>query len=334
MKETASLLSREELAALTESIADGSFPTDTGFNLNARVVKHDLTNEDSSLGVNVSSLDMVNERFIRLFRLALLEALRTTPRINPTRVQLMKFGEYLKGKTPPMSVNVVRMNPLRGSMMVLIDPNIIFSALDNFFGGAGRGASQLAPGRLFTPTESRIINIILDVFFRTQKEAWSPMLAVDFDHVSSEINPQFAQIADENELVIVSHFEAEVGDSKGFLDVVLPYASLKPIRELLRSRVQAVDGDDASDKAWHQELGSALGHATVEMQIVLGQIQSTLGAFQAFKPGDLVYFKKPDLARVIVNGIPSFEAQVGTMGPNMAVQIERQLNPFKKPDEE
>ena len=161
MSDTTNLLSQDEIAALTAGIADGSVPVDTGFNLGAKVRKHDLTNEDSSLGVNVSSLDMINERLIRLFRLGVLESLRTSPRINPTRVQLKKFGDYLKDKQPPMSVNVIRMQPLRGTSLVLIDPNVVFSSLDHFFGGMGKGVSNLPPGRLFTMTESRIINILL-----------------------------------------------------------------------------------------------------------------------------------------------------------------------------
>ena len=74
------LLSDEELAALSEGVRDGSIETDTGFNTKVRVRKHDLASEDSSLGVNVSSIDMINERFIRMFRMGLLEVLRTSPR--------------------------------------------------------------------------------------------------------------------------------------------------------------------------------------------------------------------------------------------------------------
>jgi len=160
------LLSDEELAALSEGVRDGSIETDTGFNTKVRVRKHDLASEDSSLGVNVSSVDMINERFIRMFRMGLLEVLRTSPRVNPTRVRIMKYSEYLQDLKPPLAVNTIRVAPLRGNSVIIIDPNVVFSSLDSFFGGFGKGVSDLPPGRLFTPTESRIINIILDVFFQ------------------------------------------------------------------------------------------------------------------------------------------------------------------------
>ena len=156
MADNKPLLSEEELEALASGLSDGSLDTSTGYNVDVPVRKHDLAAEDSSLGVNVASLDMINERFIRLFRLGMLEVLRTSPRMNPTRAQIVRFGDYLKGLRAPTSVNIVRMSPLRGYAMVVIEPTVVFSSLDSFFGGFGRGVGQLPPGRLFTPTEARI----------------------------------------------------------------------------------------------------------------------------------------------------------------------------------
>jgi flagellar motor switch protein FliM len=320
------LLSDEELAALSEGVRDGSIETDTGFNSSVRVRKHDLASEDSSLGVNVSSIDMINERFIRLFRLGLLEVLRTSPRVNPTRVQILKFGDYLKGLRAPLSVNMVRMNPLRGNSVIIIDPNVVFSSLDSFFGGFGKGVGELPTGRLFTPTESRIIKIILEVFFRSLTEAWGPLMQIECEHVSSEINPQFAQIADENDLVVLSRFEAEATASggKGFIDLVYPYATLKPVRELLSSRVQSGEGNEESDKKWRKELGSAVGDAKLDLQITMGEIKTTLHHLNHLQVGDLLFFKKDDTALLSTNGVPTFHVNVGTRGSQVAVQIDHE----------
>ncbi len=323
-----SLLTPDELSALAEGVMDGSIPVDTGFNTTARVKKHDLASEDSSLGVNITSIDMINERFIRTFRLGLVDMLRTSPKVNPNQVEIVRFGDYLKSLKAPLSVNVVRMTPLRGNSIVVIDPTVVFSSLDSFFGGFGKGVGNLPPGRLFTPTESRIINMILEVFFRSLKDAWSAVLPVEFELVSSEINPQFAQIADENDLVILTRFEAESKlESQGFIDLVYPYASLKPIRERLRSRVQSGDGNEESDKQWRVELEDAVDSASLEARVIMGNIESSFGEIEAMKEGDVLFFKKPELALLQVNGLPAFDVQVGSVGAQTAVQIERACIP-------
>ena len=322
------LLTPEELTALTEGVMDGSIPVDTGFNTTARVKKHDLASEDSSLGVNITSIDMINERFIRTFRLGLVEMLRTSPKVNPNQVEIVRFGDYLKTLKAPLSVNVVRMNPLRGNCIVVIDPTVVFSSLDSFFGGFGKGVGNLPPGRLFTPTESRIINMILEVFFSSLKDAWSAVIPVEFELVSSEINPQFAQIADENDLVILTRFDAESKlESQGFIDLVYPYASLKPIRERLRSRVQSGDGNEESDKQWRVELEDAVDSASLEARVIMGNIESSFGEIEAMNEGDVLFFKKPEMALLQVNGLPAFDVQVGSVGAQTAVQIERACIP-------
>jgi len=328
MAENQPLLSPDELAALSASLSDGSLDIDTGYNLDAPVRKHDLAAEDSSLGVNVSSLDMINERFIRLFRLGMLEVLRTSPRINPSRAQIVRFGDYVKDLKAPLSVNVIRMAPLRGYAMVVIEPTVVFSSLDSFFGGFGRGVGQLPPGRLFTPTESRIIKIILQVFFRSFKEAWGPVTAIDFEHVSSEINPQFAQIADENDLVVLSRFESEAtAQGKGFIDMVIPYVALKPVRDLLRSRVQTGDGNEASDKVWHAQLEDAVRDSALEIQVLLGKLSLSLQQLQNMQPGDVLPFKKSESARALIEDMPVYDVEIGAMGSQVAVKIVQAISP-------
>jgi len=320
------LLSDEELAALSEGVRDGSIETDTGFNTKVRVRKHDLASEDSSLGVNVSSIDMINERFIRMFRMGLLEVLRTSPRVNPTRVRIMKYSEYLQDLKPPLAVNTIRVAPLRGNSVIIIDPNVVFSSLDSFFGGFGKGVSDLPPGRLFTPTESRIIKIILEVFFRSLKDAWAPLMPIECEHVSSEINPQFAQIADENDLVVLSRFEADATASggRGFIDLVYPYATLKPVRELLSTRVSSGEGNEESDRKWRSDLAAAVGDAKLELQVTMGEVKTTLHHLNNLQEGDLLFFKKDDTALMTANGVPAFHVNVGTRGSQVAVQIDHE----------
>ncbi|MEN9764193.1 MAG: Flagellar motor switch protein FliM [Pseudomonadota bacterium] len=321
------LLSEEELAALQEGVDDGSIAVDTGYNTRVRVRKHDLASEDSTLGINVGAIEMINERLLRLFRLGLVEVLRSTPKIAPLKSEIVRYGDYLKMLKAPLSVNMIRMNPLRGFSLVVIEPQVIFSSLDVFFGGFGSASTKgpLPPTRLFTPTESRVISIILDIFYRALRDAWAPVLKLEIEQANSEINPQFAQIADENDLVVLSRFE--IDNSKDtFIDLVHPYASLKPIRDVLRSRVQTGDGNESSERAWHAELKEAAYESSLELQVLLGHVPTTLHTLQNLRVGDVLYFKKPESARVNISDIAVYDADVGVVDTQMAIQVKNALN--------
>jgi len=109
--------------------------------------------------------------------------------------------------------------------------------------------------------------------------------------------------------------------------LVYPYSSLKPIRELLRSRVQSGDGNEESDKQWRDELEDAVESASLEARILLGHIETSYGEIEAMREGDVLFFKKPELARMMVNGLPAFDVQVGALGAQVAVQVERAYIP-------
>ena len=331
MAEDSSRLSEEELNALT---FDEGFEEDSGSLLDpeaalgSAVRPHNLVTEDTTIGINLAAVDMITERFTRHLRLGLMEVLRTSPRITADRVKTLPFSEYLKDLKAPLSVNTVRLSGLRGTSMVVIDPNVVFASLDNFFGGFGRGIDGLPPGRMFTPTETRIINIMLEVIFASIHEAWSPIMEINCEHIGSEINPAFVQIVDENYLVIVCHLEVELsGKERGAVDIVYPFATLKPIRDILRGRVQDSEDPSVDHDVWARELAGAASDAELEHRVILGEIDLTLGDFNNMQPGDILDLKKYDTARVLVDDIPLFDADVGTANGYVAARLLKAVEP-------
>lgn len=325
MVEDGSRLSEEELSALA---SDDGFDEDLGTLLDPSEVSsvsvrpHDLVTEDTTIGINLAAVDMITERFTRHVRLGFLEVLRTSPRITADRVKTMKYSDYLIDLKPPLSVNTVRLSGLRGTSMVVIDPSVVFAALDNFFGGFGRGIEGLPPGRMFTPTETRIINIMMEVIFAGIHEAWAPIMDIECEPVASEINPQFVQIVDENDLVIVCHLEVELlGKERGSIDIVYPFSTLKPIRDVLRGRVQDSDDPSVDHDIWARELAGAASDAELEHRVLLGEIELALGDFNKMKPGDVLDLKKFDFARVLIDDIPLFDAEVGTANGYAAARL-------------
>ena len=311
-------LTAEELAMLQ---ADAASATDTT-QRQLTVVKHDLAAEDVSIGFNDAALDMINERFSRQLRAGLVDVLRTTPRIQIEKVKTVRYQQWLQDLKAPLSVNTIKIDPLRGYSLVIIEPSVIFSSLDNFFGGFGKGIGDLPAGRMFTPTETSIINILLNLIFGALKDAWSPVLPLSFSQVASEINPQFAQIADENDLVIVSTFSLNLGPNvDGGITIVHPFISMKPIRDLLRSRIQSSEENDEKTRAWQQEMHDACLDAKLMLHVKLAEIPATVARIRSFAPGDILFFNKPDEAWAEVGGFALFNVDIGSLGNNAAVRI-------------
>jgi len=151
MADTKNLLSPEELDALASGIEDGSIQADTGLNGDLEVVKHDLTSEDSSLGMNLGALNIINERFVRHLKTGILDVLRAEAKVSADKVAVMPYREYIASLQPPTALNIVSLNPLRGNSLAVIEPSIIFAVLDNFFGGPGADMKDLLPTRTFHP---------------------------------------------------------------------------------------------------------------------------------------------------------------------------------------
>ena len=111
------------------------------------------------------------------------------------------------------------------------------------------------------------------------------------------------------------------------MDLVYPYATLKPMRELLRNRVQTGDGDEESDKKWAEDLAIAVGDAYIDIQVLMGNLKTTLYHLKTMKEGDLLFFKKPEHAQLIAKGVPAFGVNIGTRGSNVAVRVEEIVVP-------
>ncbi len=202
------LLSQEEIDALLHGVSSGDVETDPDDGLvDGEARQYDFTSQDRIVRGRMPTLEMINERFARYFRISLFNMLRRSGEISVGGVQMMKFAEYVHSLFVPTSLNLVRVKPLRGTALFILDPKLVFIIVDNFFGGDGRYPAKIE-GREFTPTEQRVIHMILQQSFRDLKQAWAPVMPLEFEYVSSEVNPHFANIVSPTEVVVVTTFHA------------------------------------------------------------------------------------------------------------------------------
>jgi len=317
------LLTQDEIDALLHGVTNGDVETAGDDHLeDGSAVNYDFTSQDRIVRGRMPTLDMVNERFARFFRISLFNLLRRSAEISVGGVQMLKFAEYIHSLFVPTSLNLVKIKPLRGTALFIFDPKLVFIVVDNFFGGDGRYHAKIE-GREFTPTEQRIIQIMLQHTFSDLKEAWSPVMKVEFDYVSSEVNPHFANIVSPTEVVVAATFHIELEGGGGDLHITMPYSMLEPIRDLLDAGVQsdAVEIDERFSGALREEMKEA----EVELRGILTDFKMPLRKINQLREGDIIPFEMPDYVLVKTSDIPLFNGQYGVYQGKQAVKIDGKM---------
>ena len=317
------ILSQDEIDALLHGVSKGDIDTDGPQNVYDGVARtYDFASQDRIVRGRMPTLEMINERFSRLFRISLFNMLRRNAEISVGGVQLLKFAEYVHSLFVPTSLNMVRIRPLRGTSLFVIDPNLVFILVDNLFGGGGKYHTKVE-GREFTPTETRIIQMMLNQSFHDLKEAWGPVLNVEFEYLSSEVNPQFANIVSPSEVVVVSAFHVELDGGGGDFHVTIPYSMLEPIRELLDSGVKSDRLE--TDERWMQALREEIKAAEVMVSCSLTEATLKLSEVAALKPGDIIPVEIPKLVTLRAEEVPVLRGIYGVSRGNVAIRVEEQV---------
>jgi flagellar motor switch protein FliM len=310
------LLSQDEIDALLHGVDDGDVDTyDEGSE--EGVKSYDLASQDRIVRGRMPTLEMINERFARYTRISLFNLMRRNADVSTGGVQIMKFGEYIHTLYVPTSLNLCKIRPLRGTSLFVMDAKLVFKLVDNFFGGEGRHAK--IEGREFTPTETRIVQMVLNQVFVDMKEAWHAVLKVDFEYLSSEVNPAMANIVSPSEVVVISTFHVELDGGGGELHMALPYSMIEPIREVLDAGVQS-DIDDV-DERWVNALQEDIKEVLVPVNATVCRRRISLRDVAKFKPGDVIPVEMPEALDMTANGIPIYKATLGTRDGKMALRI-------------
>ncbi|HEB59466.1 MAG TPA: flagellar motor switch protein FliM, partial [Gammaproteobacteria bacterium] len=211
-----------------------------------------------------------------------------------------------------------RIRPLRGSALCVFDPKLVFIVVDNYFGGDGRYHTKIE-GREFTPTERRVIQMVLEQAFRDLVEAWAPVMDVNFEFMNMEVNPQFANIVSPSEVVVVNTFHIELEGGGGDFHVTMPYSMVEPIRELLDAGVQS-DRSEV-DERWTIALREEIKSAPVELKATLTETSMPLKEIMSLEAGDIIPIDMPETVTLTCRDIPVFKGKYGESRGNMAVKV-------------
>ena len=314
---TTDLLSQDEIDALLHGVDSGAVdvepPPAPG---EART--YDFATQERIIRGRLPTLEMINERFARTWRIGLFNLLRRSADLSVRGIDMIRFGEYMHSLQVPTNINLVKMKPLRGTGIVMFEPRLVFTVVDNFFGGNGKYHTRIE-GREFTPTEMRVIQLLLKQTFSDFAEAWAPVMNVEFEYMNSEVNPHFANIISPREYIVVCRFHVELEGGGGELHLALPWSMLEPIREQLDAGVQSDRVE--KDENWTNALHAQLQEVAVDLKTTLATRQISLRELSKLKVGDVIPIElKPEIP-VHVEHLPLFTGEFGVHNGKNAVKI-------------
>lgn len=313
------ILSQDEVDALLKGVlgeAEEEGPAADDGSLRT----YDIGKQERIVRGRMPTLEIINERFARMFRIGLFNFMRRTAEISVSPVKVVKYSEFVRNLVVPTNLNLVRFKPLRGTALFIFDPNLVFLVVDNLFGGDGRFHMRVE-GRDFTPTEQKVIQRMLDVVLEEYKKSWDPVHPIEFEYVRSEMNPQFANVATPSEVVVVTTFNVELGEGGGDFHVCMPYAMIEPIRDLLTSSMQGerLEVDDR----WLRLMAQQVQDAEVDLVTNLGESTVTLREVMEMKVGDIIPLHIPPTLQAAVSGVPVLECNYGERNGQYAVKVKR-----------
>lgn len=317
------ILSQDEVDALLRGVTDGDVETEApeGEEPVDGPVPYDLGNQEWVIRGRMPTLDVIHQQFSRLFRLALSEILRKPVEVTITNQSVMKFGEFTKRLPVPAYLQIISMEPLRGTAMVATDAATVYLLVDHFFGGAGQ--THVNPeGQDFTLIEQRVMRKVMAMGLKDLQKAWEPVQKVAIKAVRAEMNPQLASIVLPADVVIVVTLGIELGNSVGDLHLCMPYAMLEPIRE--RLQVSFLSDFHEVDHGWVKRFSNRIKDAPIKISVTLGESELSVEEFMRFAPGHVITLNQFTTQPLIatVEGVPKFTGFPGTTKGRQSFQIQ------------
>lgn len=326
-----SVLSQNEVDALLKGISGGEFDVDEsemGDMDDEEIIPYDLTSQDRIIRGRMPTLEIIHDRFVRMFRLTLSSALRKVVDISVRSTELIKFGEFLKTLPVPSSLNLFRMSPLRGNAIMVLETRLVFTLIDLFFGGTGE-LEVKAEGRDFSAIEQRMIRRVVVSALEDLQQSWRPVFPVQITYTRSEVNPQFVAIVPHSEVVVVVTFDVEMGRAPMSVTLCIPYSMIEPIRAKLNAGFQSDQNE--VDTTWLNRFRTNLQLAKVDVAVELGRTDVSVRKFLNLKEGDILTLDqevdKP--LNVVVEGVTKFRGYQGSYKGHQALKVSEMV--YKPP---
>ena len=272
-------------------------------------------------------LEIVFDRLVRLMTTSLRNFTSDNVEVSLDQITSIRFGDYLNSIPLPAIIAVFRAEQLDNFGLVTVDSNLIYSVVDVLLGGRRGAVSTRVEGRPYTTIERMLVTRMIEVVLADAKQAFAPLTEVNFNLDRIETNPRFAAIARPPNAAIVVKLRIDMEDRGGRLELLLPYATLEPIRKML---LQQFMGEKfGRDNIWEGHLAGELWNTKLEVRAVLDELTQPLRKMLELKVGDTLMLDAPPegAVRLKCGQVELSAGKVGRIGHSVAVRIDRALAP-------
>jgi flagellar motor switch protein FliM len=267
-------------------------------------------------------LEIVFDRLVRLMTTSLRNFTSDNVEVSLDNISSIRFGDYLNSIPLPAILAVFRAEELDNYGLLTVESNLIYSIVDVLLGGRRGTAAMRIEGRPYTTIERSLVQRMIEVVLGDMKSAFEPLSPVTFNLDRLEINPRFAAIARPANAAVLVKLRVDMEDRGGRIELLLPYATLEPIRELL---LQMFMGEKfGRDSIWEGHLATELWRTNVDIEAVLDKLPMTLNEVMNFEVGQTLLLNATPNSPIEMRcgGVALLSGRMGRVGHQVAVRVE------------
>jgi flagellar motor switch protein FliM len=267
-------------------------------------------------------LEIIFDRLVRLMTTSLRNFTSDNVEVSLDNISSIRFGDYLNSIPLPAIISVFEAEELDNYGLFTVDSNLIYSIVDVLLGGRRGTAAMRIEGRPYTTIERNLVQRMIEVILEDLCTAFEPLSPVNFKLDRLETNPRFATIARPANAAILVKLRIDMEDRGGRIELMLPYATLEPIRKLL---LQMFMGEKfGRDSIWEGHLATELWATKVDVEAVLDEMQMSLEDVMSMKVGQTLMLKTPPNGQISLRcgGVPLLDGRMGRLGKNVAIRVD------------
>lgn len=318
------ILSQEEINALMAALQTEMEEAEEESGVvgpgNVRVHTYDFLRPGKLSKDQIRTLEMMHESFGRNMQTSLSAYLRTQVNIEVASVREMMYEEFAETLTNPAILSILRLQPLPGSSILAIDPNIGFVMLDRLLGGPG---TTLKRPRPLTEIEQTVFRRIIERMLQILEEEWNQVVELEVQFERIELNPQFTQLVPPKDMTVVIRFNVEVCSVVGRMSLCIPYSALEPVSSKLKAQLWFAGEQQQPDPLAQETIKSRLESMRLPLVAELGTGRITIGDFLDLGAGDVIQLdtRVRDPLAIRIGRGKKFLAKPGRVGSRLAVEL-------------